>query len=217
MKSLPTPPCVIHLIRHGVVDPTARGIHYGTMDVALCDATVTAQHEHYAALARRLPHPADWFVTPLRRTAETARALFAAGYPPMKLHLEPEFIEQDIGDWHGLAHDALPPLLTRPAHPFWPMAPEEVPPRGESMAHVLRRVGAALDRIAADHAGRDVVIISHGGAIRAAIAHALNLSATDALRLEIDNLSLTQLERHGPGWRVRRMNESATFAREATP
>ena len=46
------------------------------------------------------------------------------------------------------------------------------------MAEVIGRVGAAMERLAETHAGRDVVIVSHGGAIRGAIAHALRIGPT---------------------------------------
>ena len=52
-----------------------------------------------------------------------------------------------------------------------------------------------------------MVVVSHGGAIRAAVAHALRISADNALHLSVQNLSLTRLERHPAGWRVVCVNE----------
>ena len=75
------------------------------------------------------------------------------------------------------------------------------------MAEVLVRVGATLDALVAEHAGQDVVIVSHGGAIRAAVAHALRLDADQALHLSVQNLSLTRLDRVPEGWRVGCVNE----------
>jgi len=69
----------------------------------------------------------------------------------------------------------LPPKLSRPAHAFWPLAGEERPPGGESMAAVIARVGATLERLAREQAGRDVVAVTHGGTIRAAVAYALRI------------------------------------------
>jgi broad specificity phosphatase PhoE len=97
--------------------------------------------------------------------------------------------------------------LALPVHPFWPHAGEENPPGGESMVEVIARVGSAMERLAKAHAGRDVVIVSHGGAIRAAVAHALRIGADNALHLSVQNLSLTRLERSAPGWRVVCVNE----------
>jgi broad specificity phosphatase PhoE len=195
------------LVRHALVEENARAFLYGTMDVPLCETTLLEQAPMYRALATRLPRPADWVVTPLSRTQRTAQTIFAHGYPPAELGVEPAFIEQSLGDWHGLAHHELPPKLALPVHPFWPHAGDEKPPGGETMPEVIARVGRALERLAEERRGRDIVIVSHGGAIRAAVAHALRIAADSALHLSIQNLSLTRLERSDLGWRVICVNE----------
>jgi broad specificity phosphatase PhoE len=190
------------LIRHAMVEEDARNTLYGVMDVGLCPQSLRAQQPVYRALAGRLPKPAQWVVSPLSRTARTAAAIFQAGYPPVALTVEPRFIEQNLGEWQGLAHAALPPKLRRPAHPFWPLAGEERPPGGESMKEVVCRVGQALESLGNEAALEHVVVVSHGGAIRAAVAHAMKIPADAALHLSVQNLSLTCLERSAAGWRV---------------
>ena len=197
------------LIRHAVVEQIARTYLYGVMDVALCPDGQATQGAMYRALARRLPRPAHWLATPLSRTTRTAEGIFGAGYPPVPLTVEPGLIEQHLGDWQGLAHADLPAKLRLPAPAFWPLAGEERPPGGESMAEVIARVGATLERLAREQAGGDVVAVTHGGTIRAAVAHALGLGADAALQLSVRNLSLTCLECHPAGWRVERVNEAA--------
>jgi alpha-ribazole phosphatase len=195
------------LIRHALVEENARTIMYGIMDVALCETTLLEQEPMYRSLAQRLPRPARWLVTPLSRTRRTAEAIFAAGYPPAGLHVEPDLIEQGLGDWQGLSHAEWPAVLTQPKHPFWPLAGDEQPPGGESMAHVIDRVGAAMEHLAETHDGQDVVIVAHGGSIRAAVAHALRIGPDNSLHLVVQNLSLTRLERVPEGWRVVCVNE----------
>jgi alpha-ribazole phosphatase len=195
------------LIRHALVAENARAILYGVLDVPLCEPTLLEQAPMYLSLAARLPRPADWLVTPLSRTRRTAETIFAHGYPSVELGVEAGLIEQSLGDWQGLPHAELPAKLAQPAHAFWPLAGDEKPPGGESMAEVTTRVGAAMERLAEIHAGRDVVIVSHGGAIRGAIAHALRIGPDNALHMSIQNLSLTRLQRTPDGWRVQCVNE----------
>ena len=195
------------LIRHALVEENARAILYGVMDVALCETTLLEQAPMYRALAERLPHPANWVVTPLTRTHRTAAAIFEAGYPHIPPTVEPDLIEQSLGEWQGLPHAELPDKLVNPKHAFWPLAGDEKPPGGESMVEVVVRAGATLERLAITHEGEDVVIVSHGGTIRAAVAHALGVGPDNALHLSIQNLSLTRLERHPEGWRVVCVNE----------
>jgi broad specificity phosphatase PhoE len=195
------------LIRHALVDENARAFLYGVMDVPLCETTLLEQAPMYRSLAGRLPRPADWLVTPLSRTRRTAETIFAHGYPRTELAVEEGLIEQSLGDWQGLPHHELPAKLVQPAHAFWPLAGDEKPPGGESMAEVITRVGAAMERLAQTHAGRSVVIVSHGGAIRGAIAHALGIGPDSALHLSIQNLSLSRLQWTPSGWRVVCVNE----------
>jgi alpha-ribazole phosphatase len=97
--------------------------------------------------------------------------------------------------------------LTLPAPPFWPLSGLEHPPGGETLGHVIARVGAALERLAVAHPDQDLVIVMHGGAIRAAVAHALRIAPDTALLMSVQNLALTRLERHPQAWRVVCVNE----------
>ncbi len=200
-------PTRFFLVRHALVEPSARAVLYGSMDVALCDLALREEAAAYRWLAHRLPQPARWVVTNLSRTRATAAAVFAAGYPSSALAAEPDFAEQHLGEWQGITHEALPALLRHPAHPFWPHGGEEHPPGGESFRTVQARVSAALERIAAHEAGRDVVVVAHGGSIRAMLAHAMGLTPDQALVFSVKNLSLTRIEKHGTAWRVAAVNE----------
>jgi len=71
----------------------------------------------------------------------------------------------------------------------------------------VARVGPVLERLAEEQAGGDVVIVAHGGSIRAALAHAMGITPHQALLFSIKNLGLTRLEKTGPDWRVAAVNE----------
>jgi broad specificity phosphatase PhoE len=75
------------------------------------------------------------------------------------------------------------------------------------MADGILRVGKTLERLAETHAGKDVIAVTHGGAIRCAVAHALRIGPDNALHLSVENISLTRLDRLGRGWRVACVNE----------
>ncbi len=190
------------LIRHAIVAENERARVYGNRDVQLCPDSLVAQAPMYRLLAGLLPRPAVWGCTPLSRTRRTAEAIFAAGYPAQEMFVEPDLIEQDLGGLQGRDRDAVPAMLSLPAHPFWPISATEVPPDGESVAQMLIRVGRALDRLARAHEGQDLVIVSHGGAIRCAVGHAMGVGAGPVLHLSVHNLSLTRLDLLLEGWRV---------------
>lgn len=194
------------LIRHALVHPDALNFLYGTNDVAVCDITMTADAHRYAALANRLPRPARFIATPLSRTQLTAQAIFQAGYPEQPIAIEPDLVEQNFGHWQGVPIGVFADRAADARHPFWPIAAAEIPPGGESFADMITRVGAVMDRLSNDP-NTDTIIISHGGAIRAAIAHALGLTPHQALCLAVENISLTRLEHNGTDWRLVSLNE----------
>jgi len=165
----------------------------------------------FGGLAAALPAAALWVVTPLRRTRQTADALLAAGAPvPAELRQEPGFLEQHFGRWQGLTYEELAALRDGAAHRFWHAPALERPPGGESFAEVVERVGGAIERISAANGGRDIVVVAHGGSIRAALAHALGLAAEKALGFAVDNCSLTRLDHFAAddAWRVGAVNLS---------
>jgi len=201
----------IWLLRHAIVEENARATLYGTLDVQLCAQSLIEQGPMYASLARRLPRPAVWLTSPLSRTKRTARAIFEAGYPEQNLVIDPGLIELDFGEWQGLEYPELAKRLTLPRHAFWPLSGCERPPGGESMLDGIVRMGNTMERLAETYRGQDVVATSHGGVIRAAVAHALRLDADTALHLALQNLSLTRLDRLPQGWLVVCVNELLGF------
>ena len=203
-------------IRHAPVE--SGGLIYGQNDLA-ADCSDPAA---FRWLAEVLPRDALWVVTPLQRTRQTAAAIHAhwsgeaeAGFA--RPHVEASFVEQHFGDWQGRSHAELEALRDGEWHRFWLAPADTRPPGGESFSEVAARVARAVERLSAEHAGRDIVTIAHGGSIRAAVAHALGLEPERALALAVDNCSLTRLD-HIAGaagshddegrdsWRVGRFN-----------
>ncbi len=195
------------LLRHALVEASARAVLYGANDVPLCPHALAREAPLYRRLAADLPRPASWLISPLARTRETARAIFAAGYPEQALSVEPAFIEQTLGAWEGLPQAEVAALFSRRPNQFWPLPADIRPPGGgESMADVVARVGACLDRLVARHGGKDVVAVVHGGVIRAALAHVLGIAAEQAQNISVANLSLTRFEWHREGWWIGGVN-----------
>jgi broad specificity phosphatase PhoE len=202
-------------IRHApVINPSGR--IYGQRDVEADTTNVAA----FTALAERVPADALWLATPLRRTQATAAAIHARMSGAPRPLVEPAFIEQSFGDWQGMAYEEIGAFgKERPGtkgvgvegHRFWLAPAHETPPGGESFVDVMRRVSAGIERLTAEHAGRDIVVVAHGGPIRAALAHALALEPEAALAFTIDTLSLSRLDHiQGPGkgnpWRIGPIN-----------
>ena len=179
------------LIRHAPVDGVAGTIHAAD---APADLSARAQLE---ALRQRLPRDAASYASPSRRTLETARAL---ALEPLQLD---EFSEQNFGAWTGRRHDELAATGGEAYARFWSDPARGRPPGGESFEEQVARLRLGLSRVGAGTA----TLVVHSGTIRAALCIALDLTPQAALRLVIDPLSLTRIDRLATGWRVVCVNQ----------
>jgi alpha-ribazole phosphatase len=199
-------------VRHAPVTSN-NGRCYGQTDLP-CDCSNAAA---FADLALKLPRDAVWITSPLLRTHMTAAAIVRAGLPGpdpipgLGVLVEPELIEQHFGDWQGLTYAELAERNGNLWPRFWLGPAQQAPPGGESFVQLLARAHRCIERLSREHAGRDIIAVTHGGTIRAAVALALDLAPEAALAVVIDNLSLTRIE-HFPGtdaargWRVSAVN-----------
>lgn len=145
----------LHLMRHGT---TGQPSYRGQIDDPLNDLGWQQ--------ARAATEAGSWDLvvsSTLRRCADFARELCARRRLP--LQLDARLVEYHFGDWQGRTiadlerHEAaqLAAYRTDPRrHP---------PPRGEDFDAFGRRIAAALDAVAAQRAGR-ALVITHGAVIR---------------------------------------------------
>jgi len=202
-------------VRHAPV-PSVVGTIYGGNDVP-CDVSDRAS---FRALAAALPADAVWLTSHLTRTHLTARAIREAARdlaPPPRFPdpvAEAHLGEQCFGEWQGATWDEMEARDPDAFRKFWETPARARPPGGESFADQIARVSAVIDRYTAEHAGRDIVAIAHGGTIRAAMAHSLGLPPEGGMSFTVSTLSVTCLEHvrggllrgRGGAWRVVRVN-----------
>jgi broad specificity phosphatase PhoE len=159
----------ILLARHGETDWNAERRWQGHTDRPLTDRG-RAQAQ---ALAERLDGTEleSVYSSDLTRARDTAAAV--AERKGIELRTLPELREVDVGSWAGLtkaeAEARFPEAFERwkHGHVGWT--------DGETYEAMTERVTAALRRIAAEHENAPVLVVSHGGPIRAVHATALGL------------------------------------------
>ncbi|HEX3398602.1 MAG TPA: histidine phosphatase family protein [Steroidobacteraceae bacterium] len=145
------------LVRHGESSGNRERI-YATSphDLPLTELGY-AQALHAAQRIAELFHPKLVVTSAYHRASETARII--AGALGLPLQVEPDLHEREIGAHRGRPYDS---FLTEPDYdPQRPWAWK--PSGGESYEDVQARVAPVLDRLAAAHAGDDVIVVSHGG------------------------------------------------------
>jgi broad specificity phosphatase PhoE len=83
-------------VRHAPVRSDGGNI-YGQKDMD-CDCS---DRVVFDAVGKILPRNAVWVASNLKRTHQTASAIWAAGFPkPDAMPHEADFAEQHLGDWH---------------------------------------------------------------------------------------------------------------------
>jgi probable phosphoglycerate mutase len=207
--SRPADAIEIILVRHGaseaVVEDEPMELLEGQADPSLSEAG-ERQAELVAAHLATEPLSA-LFVTPLRRTAQTAAQLVAAtGLEPVCV---PELREVHLGELDGgafrIAVHRRDPIVDEVfARQRW-----DVIPGAETMEAVERRTQAGIDRILDGlQPGQTVAAVVHGGVIGELCRHATG--SRPLAFIHADNGSLTRIVvlRDGRRW-LRTFNESA--------
>lgn len=205
---LPAGATEVVLIRHGSARHSTPDQPLDLID-GQSDPELTELGRRQAeAVAERLrgTRPAAMFVTPLRRTQETARPLAERlGVDPVVV---PELREVYLGDWEGqLNHRvAQDDSLTRE---IFAVERWDVIPNAEPMEVFSARVTQGLERLV-DAAGPDrtTLAVVHGGVISEACSQVTGSRAFAFLYAE--NGSLTRLMRLPSGrWALIAFNDTA--------
>lgn len=151
------------LVRHGESEGNRDRTFTQNADVPI---TAVGRQQAHAAAALIATHfrPGRIVASPYARARQTAE-IIAATFA-LQVELDAALREQSFGEFAGQPYEA---LLTDAAYhegPRWHWRPQG----GESLIDVYDRVVPALERIARESDGRDVVLVSHGGVMLALCA-----------------------------------------------
>lgn len=178
------------LIRHGESTWNQERRIQGNSDPGLSDRG----RAQAALLADRLKgRPfAGLHTSTLRRALETAAVLGDA------LGLDPQpadgLREINLGTWEGRTAaeirtdwgDTYDRWLDRPLD-------ATAPPGGEALRSFQQRAVGALEQIRTAHLDGDLLVVTHGGVIKAYLCHILGLDLNRLFRIKTDNTALTEI------------------------
>lgn len=180
------------LVRHGETDWNIDGRLQGSSDIDL-NATGRAQARRAAAeLASPALAEPGWtalITSPLARAADTARIIGShLGLPEPVAH--DDLVERRFGAAEG--------MTDYEAFHTWPHGRY---PGMEPHTDLVRRTRSRIDAIASDHQGGRVIVVAHGGVIRAVLGTILGSPSP-----RIRNAGIATLEHNGAGWTVHTVN-----------
>ncbi len=195
------------LIRHGETTWNRDGRWQGHSDVPLSpegyeQAARLAEHlriEYAEPRAIRTIYSSD-----LQRASETARTVGEA--LGIEIVSDPQWREIDVGRWSGLLRADIERLY---ADDWRRIAAGEDLPRGggETFEGFSARIIRALNDLRSRHFGQTIAVVTHGGAVRAALLHVLGLPWSRLREVaSVGNTAINELLWDGAAWFPGRRN-----------
>ena len=179
------------LVRHGETVWNQENRWQGQADTPLSETG----YDQARQLARRLQNEERpiraIYTSDLSRARDTADILGQVlGVTPLETAA---WREMDIGTWSGLTTSE---VATRHAEEWARLRQGEDLPRGggETFAQFQGRLLQSSQRLVRDHAGGQIVVVTHGGAVRAFLLHCRGLDASQFGQIEkIGNTGVSEV------------------------
>lgn len=181
----------IYLVRHGVTVWNKEGRWQGHTDVPLSAEGV----EQAKKLASRLAGEkidAIWS-SDLARAKHTAEAI--AEPHDLTVNATPKLRETMLGEWEGLT---IPEIVARGDSEIWQAMTHgslaHRPPGSEPLEEMWARLVGLREEIRNTHTEGTVVIVGHGGSLRALLCDALSAGISTMMHFSLDNASLSAID-----------------------
>lgn len=137
------------------------------------------------------------YTSPLQRCHKLAHALCTdkrLGFTGADIQPDARLSELHFGDWEMSPWDAIPrEIFDVWANDYANLAP----PNGETFSQLHARAKGFVEDVSSHSQDENLLIVTHGGLIRALIAEVLHMPLKRLFRITIDHASVTQLEFKG--------------------
>lgn len=170
---------LIDLLRHGETETPGRLL--GRADPALSEAGWRQVERQTANRTWDLI-----IASPRRRACAAAERLAADRH--LALRVDEDWAELDFGDWDGrlIAELRADPSIAEAFNALYAGADTVGAPGGENWAALKVRVAGAIHRLLAEASGGRLLVITHAGPMRAALAVACGLPFANLWAFKID-------------------------------
>lgn len=173
----------------------------GRKDYALSEqghkqAQIVAHYLRDCVFPERLPQQV--YCSPLKRARETAAPL-QAHFPDLPFAYDDALVEVDSGIFSGLTWDEAGAQYPEVQKRFQAARDWAAVPQGESKVDLWQRAEVFLEALRGKHAeDSQILLVTHGGFIRALLSVMLGVAPEEAVFIAIDNTSLSLAgERNG--------------------
>lgn len=188
---MPTRPSftTVLLVRHGVTSTTGVVLPGRAAGLHLSERGVAQAHEAARRIAELAKKPVALYVSPLERARETAVPIATA--LRLRAKIDRGLLECDFGHWTG---KKLNVLVKKPEWRGVQHAPSTFRfPGGESFTEMQLRIWTTLERLAAAHRNKTIVVVSHADPIKAAVTYAQGVPLDLFQRTVISTCSISAI------------------------
>jgi alpha-ribazole phosphatase len=178
------------LVRHGLTEWNSQGRIQGHTETQLSEVGLRQAE----ALGRRLASQRidAIYASHLKRAVATAEAI--AQHHDLPVQVEPRLCEANYGAWEGCTMAELHDLDPERAA-AWLSEPTLVaPPGGETLEQMAERAASLLDELCERPSHERIVLVGHGGSLRALLCEALQVPQGYSRRFRIGTASLSVVE-----------------------
>ncbi len=191
-------------VRHGETEYNVESRYQGHTDTNLSELG----KQQAAAVAERLRYTdiAAIYASDLSRASETACAI--ASFHDLPVQGDESLRECAFGEWEGLTVTQIAERYPELYRNYLMDSVTHRAPGGERLEQLQARVVCTINRLAELHPDDTVVVVTHGGPIRAFFCHAFGVGLEAFRRIRVDNCSLTTFSPGSEGrWLLEVLND----------
>jgi broad specificity phosphatase PhoE len=148
------------------------------------------------------------YASDLSRAVQTAEGI--AGPHGLTVRTDADLRECAFGDWEGLTVTEIAERYPELYRNYLGDSVTHRAPSGERLEHLRERVARAVESIARNHPEETVVVVTHGGPIRAFLCHAFGAELSTFRKIATGNCGITVFSRAPEGrWVLEALNDTS--------
>lgn len=176
---------IIDLLRHG--EPVGGRRLRGSQDDPLSEAG-------WAQMTAAVGEHRPWqriISSPLKRCAEFASRL--ADRIELPYEEIAGFQEIGFGKWEGMSPEEIMEAFPGELEAYWRNPTQLVPPEGEPLDAFMRRIDDHWASLLSDYPGQHLLLVCHGGVIRAILNQILEMPVSALWRIEVPFANVSRI------------------------
>ena len=193
------------IVRHGETEWNAEGRIQGHTDIGLSENGAQQARSLGQRLADRQIDVA--YSSDLKRTSETAR--LALGHRNVVLNETPRLREYHKGIFEGMTLTEIQTQFPDEYPKYLEKDLSYAPEGGETTRDVSTRMASIIQEIKAKHLDETVLVVSHGGALRAAMVSLLGMPLEGNWSFVFGNCGLTMVDTFADNAVLRLFNDTS--------